>query len=398
MTPKERSSIDNGIWLCRNCAVLIDRDAEKYRASILRSWKQGAEARALLGINRPARASGASVPAKLGTPRSVHEVLSQAGSSMSEIARALGQLDPRLKIRLRNDGSMATIQLDVAGEEALPIRLNPKATPDRITRPDDEKLEHWLFIANLDNWHTERGVLKEARWKIPSAPLAYAMLVNPCDGKAHIEFFFSEEKLDLLRFLHRAWSGRKEHTAMLTGLPDTLVHVTHPRDWYLVWDDEEELGDATNVTELLANRGLVERRLGEPNSPVAKALMDTLLRLFACEQANLDEVNDPFDFDDEPEDGYERDGSDDDDEPQSILLFDNPWDEALLAKLGAIVSRLFSDSYLGGSYIRNNKTPPHSDRVGRPLSDSWLHLFVSRRQHPMVDWFDTEFKPFFRLA
>lgn len=43
LTSEERGSIDNGIWLCSNCATLIDRDLAKYSEDLLRGWKQLAE-------------------------------------------------------------------------------------------------------------------------------------------------------------------------------------------------------------------------------------------------------------------------------------------------------------------------------------------------------------------
>ena len=43
LTPEQRSSEMNGIWLCQNCAHLIDVDIEKYPETLLRKWKQIAE-------------------------------------------------------------------------------------------------------------------------------------------------------------------------------------------------------------------------------------------------------------------------------------------------------------------------------------------------------------------
>lgn len=39
----ERTSIENGIWLCSNCAGLIDKDSARYSGSILKKWKKDAE-------------------------------------------------------------------------------------------------------------------------------------------------------------------------------------------------------------------------------------------------------------------------------------------------------------------------------------------------------------------
>lgn len=43
MTSEERSSVDNGIWLCQNCSKLIDSDVNKYPIELLKEWKKNAE-------------------------------------------------------------------------------------------------------------------------------------------------------------------------------------------------------------------------------------------------------------------------------------------------------------------------------------------------------------------
>ncbi len=45
MSPDERKNIKNGIWLCQNCAKLIDSDEEKFTVELLHIWKQQAEVR-----------------------------------------------------------------------------------------------------------------------------------------------------------------------------------------------------------------------------------------------------------------------------------------------------------------------------------------------------------------
>ena len=43
LSPSERKSINNGIWLCSNCATLIDRDELIYTVDLLKEWKFQAE-------------------------------------------------------------------------------------------------------------------------------------------------------------------------------------------------------------------------------------------------------------------------------------------------------------------------------------------------------------------
>ena len=46
LSESQRSSPENGIWLCQNCAKLVDNDIKKYSARRLRHWKVLAEKRA----------------------------------------------------------------------------------------------------------------------------------------------------------------------------------------------------------------------------------------------------------------------------------------------------------------------------------------------------------------
>ena len=43
LTPDERRSVENGIWLCQSCAKLVDNDPIRYEADVLRQWKVLAE-------------------------------------------------------------------------------------------------------------------------------------------------------------------------------------------------------------------------------------------------------------------------------------------------------------------------------------------------------------------
>ncbi|MFC1638833.1 SAVED domain-containing protein [Patescibacteria group bacterium] len=46
MSPQERSSFANGIWLCRRCHKIVDSDHSPFGAVTLRQWKQDAEKQA----------------------------------------------------------------------------------------------------------------------------------------------------------------------------------------------------------------------------------------------------------------------------------------------------------------------------------------------------------------
>lgn len=52
MTPDQRSAPNNGLWLCQNCAKLVDNDSSRYPVEVLRSWRAEAERTAASALER----------------------------------------------------------------------------------------------------------------------------------------------------------------------------------------------------------------------------------------------------------------------------------------------------------------------------------------------------------
>ena len=64
LTEKDRSAIENGIWLCASCSVLIDRDADLFTVELLQNWKVEAEDRMLAELKGPIRDKYSSIKPK----------------------------------------------------------------------------------------------------------------------------------------------------------------------------------------------------------------------------------------------------------------------------------------------------------------------------------------------
>jgi len=56
LSKEVRQSGENGIWLCQNCAKLVDNDCQRYSAGLLREWKRLSEEAAHLEIESSQRA------------------------------------------------------------------------------------------------------------------------------------------------------------------------------------------------------------------------------------------------------------------------------------------------------------------------------------------------------
>ena len=51
MSSEERKSINNGIWLCQGCSVLVDKDPGLYPVNLLVEWKKESEDKSIEEIN-----------------------------------------------------------------------------------------------------------------------------------------------------------------------------------------------------------------------------------------------------------------------------------------------------------------------------------------------------------
>jgi hypothetical protein len=93
MTPQQRSSAENGIWLCADCADLIDKDnGRSFPVEVLQGWKRAAEEELLSAAQlrqrstRPVWIDKLRTPHYINVPRVLHLVGSEAISEHSHEA------------------------------------------------------------------------------------------------------------------------------------------------------------------------------------------------------------------------------------------------------------------------------------------------------------------------
>jgi len=93
MSPPERSSIDNAIHLCSNCATKIDKD-DRYDVATLKSWKAQRELRASqeLGKNKNSNTivSGVHEAAGIGEVTALHIKNTTARLAPGTVVRSFG--------------------------------------------------------------------------------------------------------------------------------------------------------------------------------------------------------------------------------------------------------------------------------------------------------------------
>jgi hypothetical protein len=79
LTPDQRKSIGNGIWLCQKCAKLVDNDPLRYTVASLQAWKQEAEDAARSEIESPSGGGALSANATANPERYLRSLRNQTG-------------------------------------------------------------------------------------------------------------------------------------------------------------------------------------------------------------------------------------------------------------------------------------------------------------------------------
>ncbi len=64
---EERSAPSNGIWLCQNCAKLIDNDPTRFTVEVLKKWKTDAEEEAKTRVGKTAPINESPVDLTIGS-------------------------------------------------------------------------------------------------------------------------------------------------------------------------------------------------------------------------------------------------------------------------------------------------------------------------------------------
>lgn len=80
LSPDKRCGASNGIWLCQNCAKLIDSDTSRFRVHVLNAWKYSAEIASKIDLGRNTDTSLVS---------NFQDVLSLMPELLLDMARAL---------------------------------------------------------------------------------------------------------------------------------------------------------------------------------------------------------------------------------------------------------------------------------------------------------------------
>lgn len=150
MTTAERSSAENGVWLCQNCGKLVDNDPTRFTAPKLNGWKQAAEAKAFNAVGKTKRTR-------------------RTASKEAEIRRDLKVRDRLKKIMLRPVEERRKLRYPSRPMDKFRVHKFVVRSLEDTKYPEvDEKppsgISSWLVFEPYDFYHGGLSVILNIRY------------------------------------------------------------------------------------------------------------------------------------------------------------------------------------------------------------------------------------------
>lgn len=181
MTEEERKSIENGIWLCDNCAKKIDRDTGTYSVSLLKAWKIASERFAAQQLDKSV--AGHNIALDGLSIITGHDIYNK-DNLISHVHRAyedhLRALDPRFDVRVDYVGRKQTVILNKA--DGMP-------TPEILCTLQDEN-----EAKKIEEFYLYGG---EAAITHPSLSVSGSPLLNFGGDGSLKSLYVSQEGIDI---------------------------------------------------------------------------------------------------------------------------------------------------------------------------------------------------------
>ncbi len=156
LSTNERTYGGNGIWLCQNCAKLVDSDQPKYDVEKLHEWKSDAEAAAARALEHrkepPSESEGVFLEAERLMPALIEEMRNNVRGDDTKLVTefvvlssskiVFNSVKPRFG-HYEEEHPELLLQVDWLKEMGLIIDVTPKSTPIYRMVPEFRK---WLRL------------------------------------------------------------------------------------------------------------------------------------------------------------------------------------------------------------------------------------------------------------
>lgn len=160
LSSEQRCHADNGIWLCQNCAKLVDNDVVRYSEALLRAWKEVAEDRARnsVGKTTPPQQETESERKRRAIRPYIGKIVTYSQMATPEAATRIGPKVSSTPAYVR-DCDEFVVRIGTAPSD---INNWSRSTPLRTSQS--------VLMMNTTGWNCRSGIRNAiCRWAGPAA-------------------------------------------------------------------------------------------------------------------------------------------------------------------------------------------------------------------------------------
>ncbi len=225
LSPEERASIENGIWLCQSCAKLVDNDESTFTPVLLRSWRDQHEQESMKELR-----TGMLTDRVLGTQCEGRDrLIAQVRADCTNAIRDWSIYDvPRIELGMKSQPGAVVRGLDDlvqrAGAEAREL-----AAGTRLSEVFDEQLGQLLVLGGQGSGKTRlllelANDLVERAANEPDVPVPVVFLLSAwvLDSES-LDRWMTEElqkRTEVPKHLARQWVMEQRILPLLDGLDE----------------------------------------------------------------------------------------------------------------------------------------------------------------------------------
>lgn len=194
MTQDIRRSFENGVWLCANCSIKIDRDPQKYPVELIKQWKSTAEAKALLEVGKKIPSNEETIAtlttALTGTP---NKLTSLAISNIHKAAQKTFELlDPRFNVSTEHINGITSFNISAK----VPVRINIK--PIKESDAFQKRISKAIENAEVIEFNSQEMTLEGSALIEKIYAESDKLTITPHSIKAVERLFIASEYIDSL--------------------------------------------------------------------------------------------------------------------------------------------------------------------------------------------------------
>lgn len=203
LTSNERKQIDNGIWLCQNCAKLIDNDANKYTIELISKWKQISELSASLELEKKTEMSqNLQVDNSPGSINTINQIGNNIIQPIVDIPKpVISLISIETENKLTEDQPWRCLKISKVYKTLVSIHIDSRSAINQI----DISMRHESLYCIIPK--SNQIITYDSMRNRESNKFIFVRLINPQNGIYQLAVYHDQQILNIGQYIEFHWNS-----------------------------------------------------------------------------------------------------------------------------------------------------------------------------------------------